>query len=248
MTLLNGKIAVVSGANRGIGQAIAQTFSKNGATVLACMREVTPQTQAWIENTEHQFETRIHPVILDLSDELSIREAVKTIAKISSKIDILVNNAGVASGSLFQMTGMSELKRQFEINFFSQIAFTQSLARLMAKQKTGSIINITSSAVYLPDPGTMAYGSSKAAFSRASLSMSTELGAAGIRVNVIAPGLTQTDMYDQMNPQARDKLIASSILKRAAQPQDIANMALFLASDLSSFVTGQVLHVDGGIF
>jgi 3-oxoacyl-[acyl-carrier protein] reductase len=117
----------------------------------------------------------------------------------------------------------------------------------MTRHKTGSIINIASTAAMVADPGTLGYGSSKAAFARATQSMATELGASGIRVNAIAPGVTRTDMFDQMTEAARDKLIDSSALKRAAEPQDIANMALFLASDLSSFVTGQIMRVDGGM-
>ena len=153
----------------------------------------------------------------------------------------------MASGAIFQMTSMTELRRLFEINFFSQILLTQGLARSMARHKAGSIINIASTAAMVADPGTLAYGSSKAAFARATQSMATELGAAGIRVNAIAPGVTRTDMYDQMSEAAREKLIASSALKRAIEPQDVANMALFLASDLSASVTGQIMRVDGGM-
>ena len=162
-------------------------------------------------------------------------------------VDVLVNNAGVASGGLFQMTTAAELRRVFEVNYFAQIALTQTVSRIMARRKAGSIINIASSAADIADPGTLAYGSSKAAFARASQSMASELGAVGIRVNSIAPGLTRTGMYDQMDPSAREKLVARSALKRPAEPTDIANVAVFLASDLSAFVTGQSIRVDGGM-
>ena len=166
---------------------------------------------------------------------------------ISKKIDILVNNAGIASGALFQMTTGVELRKIFEINFFSQIVISQGIAKIMVKNKSGSIINLSSTAAFIADPGTLAYGSSKSAFTRATQSMACELGASNIRVNAIAPGVTKTDMFEQMAIGSRDKLINSSALKRAAEPEDIANVALFLASDLSSFVTGQVIRVDGGI-
>jgi 3-oxoacyl-[acyl-carrier protein] reductase len=191
---------------------------------------------------------RIKGVVLDLGVEASIKAAIKEIASLTgNKVDVLVNNAGTASGGLFQMLPSTELRRVFEINFFGQILLTQGLSRLMTRHRSGSIINIASTAVEIADPGTLAYGSSKSAFSRASQSMATELGVSGVRVNTISPGVTKTDMYDQMSPEARERLINTAALKRAAEPQDIANVALFLASDLSSFVTGQVLRVDGGM-
>lgn len=245
--LLENKVAVVTGANRGIGQAITRTFAMHGAMLIACVRTLDTATLDGFSALESEYGVRVQAVRLDLADEASVKGAVKDIMAVSPKIDVLVNNAGVASGALFQMTSMAELRRVFEINFFSQILLTQGLARLMARNKSGSVINISSTAAQIADPGTLGYGSSKAAFARATESMATELGAAGIRVNAIAPGLTHTDMFEQMAPAARDKLIAASALKRVAQPQDVANMALFLASDLSSFVTGQVLRVDGGM-
>ena len=235
--LLAGKTAVVTGANRGIGRATCEAFLAQGATVLACAR-----------NIDSAFDgLDVQPIQLDLSDEASIKDAIKAIRSASKTIDILVNCAGIASGALFQMTSMTELREVFEVNFFGQIALSQGISRLMARQKAGSIINITSTASDVPDPGTMAYGSSKAALARATHSMATELGGLGIRVNAISPGVTQTDMADQMDEQAREKLIENSALKRMAEPKDIANTAVFLASDLSSHITGQVVRVDGGM-
>ena len=245
--LLNGKLAVVTGANRGIGRSITETFAENRCDIFACMREVTLETKKWLKNLENKFNIVITPIELDLSDEDSIKNSIKQIFSISKRIDILVNNAGIASGGLFQMTPISELRKVFEINFFSQILFTQGIAKIMIRNKSGSIINLSSSAAFIADPGTLSYGSSKSALIRATESMAMELGALNIRVNAIAPGVTKTDMFDQMSKDARDKLINSSSLKRPAEPKDIANVALFLASELSSFVTGQVIRADGGI-
>ncbi len=245
--LLKDKVAVVTGANRGIGLSVARTFLQNGAKVIACIRSVENQKEDLLTQLNPGVENQLQFVHLDLSDEQLIKLAIKEIVTTNPKIDILVNNAGIASGGLFQMTTMQELHRLFEVNFFGQILLTQGIARLMQRHKSGSIINISSTAACIANPGTLGYGSSKAAFARASQSMATELGASGIRVNAIAPGVTRTDMFDQMTPVAREKLINSSSLKRAAEPEDIANMALFLASNLSTFVTGQILKVDGGI-
>lgn len=244
--MLKQKNVVVTGANRGIGYAIAKTFAAQGANVFACMRSLDPDVlQRLASDVEPEC---IKGVALDLGEESSIKAAIKEIALLTgNKVDVLVNNAGTASGGLFQMMPSAELRRVFEINFFGQILFTQGLSRLMTRHRSGSIINIASTAVEIADPGTLAYGTSKSAFSRASESMATELGGSGVRVNTISPGVTKTDMYDQMSQEARERLINSAALKRAAEPQDIANVALFLASDLSSFVTGQTLRVDGGM-
>ena len=244
--MLKQKNVVVTGANRGIGFVIAKTFAAQGAHVFACMRSLDPDVlQRLALDGEPE---RIKGVALDLGDESSIKAAIKEIASLTgNKLEVLVNNAGTASGGLFQMMPIAELRRVFEINFFGQILLTQGLSRLMTRHRSGSIINIASTAVEIADPGTLAYGTSKSAFSRASQSMATELGGSGVRVNTISPGVTKTDMYDQMSPEARERLINTAALKRAAEPQDIANVALFLASDLSSFVTGQTLRVDGGM-
>lgn len=246
MKMLNEKIVVVTGANRGIGFSIAHTFAAQGANVFACMR--TLDFDALKRMAPEGGTDRIKGVVLDLGEEASIKSAIKEIASLTgNKVDVLVNNAGTATGGLFQMMPIAELRRVFEINLIGQILLTQGLSRLMTRHRTGSIINIASTAAEIADPGTLAYGASKAGFARASQSMATELGASGVRVNTISPGVTKTDMFDQMAPEARERLINSSALKRAAVPQDIANVALFLASDLSSFVTGQTLRVDGGM-
>ncbi len=239
MKLLTGKVAVITGANRGIGLSIARTFLENGAEVFACMR-----------NSDRDIGSLgglVRPVSLDLGNDESIKLAVKDILSQTQKVDILINNAGIASGGVFQMTSISDLRQIFEVNFFGQILFSQSISRIMARRKHGSIVNITSTAAEIPDLGTMAYGASKAALGRATKSMASELGMLGIRVNGIAPGVTKTDMYEQMDVVARDKLVSNSALKRVAEPQDVANAALFFASDLSSHITGQILRVDGGI-
>lgn len=245
--LLKDKVTVVTGGNRGIGLSIVRSFLEHGAKVIVCARSVESAKDVLIPKLDQSSVSHLQFVELELSDENSIKTAIKSIGVLNSKIEILVNNAGVASGGLFQMLAMKDLKRVFEINFFGQILFTQGMARLMQRNKGGSIINIASTAAQIADPGTMAYGASKAALIRATQSMATELGGYGIRVNAIAPGVTRTEMFDQMAVAARDKLINASALKRPAEAEDIANVALFLASNLSGFVTGQVLRVDGGI-
>ena len=244
--MLKNKIAVVTGANRGIGLAVTKTFVEHGASVFACMRTLDPVVLDQLSSIGPP--ECVRGVELDLEDEHSIKAAIKEVASLTgNRVDVLVNNAGTAAGGLFQMMPISEFRVVLEVNLIGQMMLTQGLSRLMTRHRYGSIINITSTATFVADPGTLAYGVSKAGLERASHSMATELGSANVRVNSIAPGVTRTDMFEQMAVEARERLIGTSALKRAAEPQDIANVALFLASDLSSFVTGQTLRVDGGM-
>lgn len=245
--LLKNKLAVVTGANRGIGADILDLFTEHGANVIACARHETEAFRLKCTALENAYGVTVHPLYFDLSSSETIKKAVNEIVSLRRQVDILVNNAGIGSGSLFQMTSLQELHRVFEVNFFGQVQFTQSISRLMCRQKSGSIINMASTAGLLGEPGMTAYGASKAALILATRTLAAEVGSNGVRVNAIAPSVTHTDMYEQMEAGARERLIQSSALKRAAQPREIANVALFLASELSTYVTGQVVRVDGGI-
>lgn len=244
--LLKDKTAVVTGCSRGIGRAILEAYARNGADIYAHARAESAEFTGLITTLAQANGVMITPVYFDLANEEAVKEAAKSIIATKKKIDVLVNNAGVTSGGFFQMTSMQEFKRVFEINFFAQILFTQMLSRYMARSKAGSIINIGSTAGLNGAAGTVGYGASKAALMYASKAMAAELGDSNIRVNAIAPSLTRTDMFDAMEAKGRSKLIESSALKRPAEAEEIANVAVFLASDLSTYVTGQVLRVDGG--
>ena len=244
--LLKQRTAIITGCDRGIGRAIMETFTEHGADIIACVQEESANFTDMTTKLAERTGASITPVYFDLVESEQVKAGIKTIIATKQGIDVLVNNAGVASGGLLQMTSMKELKRVFEINFFAQVLFTQGIARIMSRQKSGSIINIASTAGLIGDAGMISYGSSKAALMLATKTMATELGALNIRVNAIAPSITKTDMYDEMEEKARNKLIESSALKRPAEAVEVANVALFLASDLSSYVSGQVLRVDGG--
>jgi 3-oxoacyl-[acyl-carrier protein] reductase len=245
--LLEQKTAVISGCNRGIGKATLETFAENGADIFTCVRKESDEFTDVMTKLAVKTGVSITPVYFDFTESEQVKAGIKSIISFKKQIDILVNNAGVATGSFFQMTSMQNLKQLFEINFFSQILFTQGISRYMSRFKTGSIINIASTAGLIGDAGTTSYGSSKAALMFATKTMANELGVMNIRVNAIAPSITKTDMFDQMDKKSRSKLIESSALKRPAEAVEVANVALFLASGLSSFITGQVLRVDGGL-
>ena len=245
--LLKDKLAIITGCNRGIGLATLNAFVAQGASAIACIRSENPEFAQYCQELAARHGVSIDILPFDLTSADATKEAVARIVGLRRRIDILVNNAGAASGALFQMTTQRDLRQIFEINFFAQLQFTQSISRLMTRQRSGSIINLASVAGLIGEPGMTAYGASKAALIQATRTLASELGGAGIRVNAIAPSITHTDMYEQMDPAARERLIAASALKRAARPEEIANVALFLASDLSSYITGQVIRADGGI-
>lgn len=245
--LLKDKTAIITGCNKGIGKAILETFAKNGANIIACIRKESIEFNNYIDSIKKINNVTINIIYFDLEDSNQIKSAISLIISLKIKIDILVNNAGYASGAFFQMTPITELEKMMKINFTSQIQFSQGISRYMTRFKSGSIINIGSTAGIFGDSGMLCYGSSKAALIFATKTMATELGQFNIRVNVIAPSVTKTEMYDQMEEKARNLLIESSALKRAAEPFEIANVALFLASDLSTFISAQTIRVDGGI-
>jgi len=245
--LLKNKTAIITGCNRGIGNSILKLFAKEGADIIACIRNENELFLNSISCLEVEYGIKITPIYFDYENLNEVKNAIIKISNLKLKIDILVNNAGVASGSIFQMTQLSDLEKNMRINFFSTIYFSQSISRLMSKNSSGSIINITSISGILGGVGTLSYGSSKAALNFATKNMAIELGKFNIRVNAIAPSVTKTDMHNQMDKTAIDKLIDNSAFKRVAEPIEIANVALFLASDMSSYMTAQVLRVDGGL-
>ena len=248
MLLLKHKNAVVTGCNRGIGKEIVRVFAENGANIWACVRQESGTFTKYINNLEQKHSVSINPVYFDLNDEAQIKTGVKTIKEAKEPVDILVNNAGVIFTALFQMTSMQKLKEIFEINYFSQMLLTQYISRIMMRQKSGSIINISSSAALEGNEGRTAYASAKAAMITSTKVLAKELAPYNIRVNAVAPGLTQTEMMESSTPEDALKETLNRIcMKRVGQPEEIANSVLFLASDLSSYMTSQVLRVDGGM-
>ena len=246
--LLKDKSAIITGCNRGIGKSILEVFAKNGANVWACIRTQNNEFDVFIDDLMKTYQVQITPVYFDLSDYEQIKSGVKTIMSEKKKIDILVNNAGITYNALFQMTSMDKLEEVFKINYFSQVLLTQYIVKLMVRQNSGSIVNIASSAAIDANPGRSAYGASKAAIICTSKAMAAELGEKGVRVNVVAPGITNTDMVaESMSDEVIEETISQTNLKRIGIPTDIAEAVLFLASDMSSYMTGQVLRVDGGL-
>jgi 3-oxoacyl-[acyl-carrier protein] reductase len=245
--LLNNKTAIITGTNRGIGRAILEAFAANGANIYAHARKETPEFVAEVEGIATKYSVEIMPLYFDVTDYAAMKETVKHIISGKRKIDVLVNNAGITYNALFQMTNEENLRQQFEVNYFSVFLFTQYISKLMTRQKSGSIINIASIAGEDGYSGKAAYGASKAAIIAMTKSIASELGEIGIRANAIAPGLVETEMLATIPENIVKDTINSSQLCRSGKPSEIADVAVFLASDLASYITGQVIRADGGL-
>lgn len=244
--ILFSKNAVVTGANRGIGRSIVESFASEGANVWACARKQSDNFEKDMFELSKKYGVWIKPVYFDLSDEDAIKGGIKQIVAEKKLVDILVNNAGVAFGGLMTMTPLSKLKEVFQINYFSQVLMMQLVAKVMMRQRFGSIINIASVGGIKTNPGYLAYGSSKASVIWATQCVSKELAPYNIRVNAVAPGLTKTEMGFYKSEDELSNVVSGTAMKRMAKPEEIANGVVWLASDKSSFVTGHILSIDGG--
>lgn len=247
--MLYGKNIVITGCNRGIGLSVLRLFAQNRANIWACMRTMHDETKNELEEISNQYHVKITPIIFDLKDTENVKEAADIILHEKIPVDGIVNNAGiVGSNRLFTMTSMEEIREVFEVNFFAPMYFTQRLLKNMIRNKNGSIVNVSSAAAIDGEPAQFEYVTSKAALIGATKKLSIELGRYGIRVNAIAPGITDTDMIQNMQKELLDKSISRTALHRLGYSNDIAEAILFLISDKSSYVTGQVIRVDGGIW
>ena len=244
--MLTGKTAMITGANRGIGLATVEVFAKQHAVVWACARARSDEFEDKIAKIAKANAAEITPVYFDVTDQDAVKNAVRTIGKSAKSIDILVNNAGIDAQALFNMTSLETVQKTLNVNFLSQLCLAQQVSRYMRKAKTGSIINMASASGVVNSQGDIAYGSSKAASIFSTKTMALELGAYGIRVNSVSPGFIATDMWKDRKSEVYDKVLNETPLKRQGKPEEVANAILFLASDLSSYITGQNIVVDGG--
>ena len=246
--LLKGKNAIITGCNRGIGKAILEKFAQEGANVFAHARKETEEFSELCLTLSDKYNVRIEPIYFDMLDEEAMKNGVKKIISQSKDIDILVDNAGAVNQvRLFQMTSIEEMKNEFDINFFAQIRLSQMISKLMMRRKKGSIVNMSSCAGLDGNTGMLEYVSSKAAMIGATKRLAIELGNYNIRVNAVAPGLTDTDMGNIMDPRMQEDNYKKLVIKRMAKPSEVADAVTFFASDMSTFITGQTLRVDGGM-
>lgn len=244
--LLEGKTAVITGANGGIGFQIVKLFLESGANIIACTRAPNEDFEKRLCGIAETNGRTADIICFDLGDTESVKNGIREIKALKKTVDILVNNAGIGHLALVPMIPMDDMKRVFQINYFSQVQIVQGLYRALTKSR-GCIINLASAAGIDGDSGNAVYGATKASMILLTKVLSKEMATAGVRVNAIAPGLVRTGLADVMGDKAKETMISSSLMHRLGNPEEIAKTALFLASDDSSFINGQIIRVDGGM-
>ncbi len=240
-----GKVAVVTGGCRGIGKSIAEKFAREGAVVIAMDYVVPAENEVFIEDTS--IRDRIIAVQADVTSEESVRKAYDIILEKHNRIDILVNNAGITRDNLMMRMSIEDWDKVINTNLKGTFICSKLVAKTMMSQRSGRIINIGSVVGVMGNAGQANYSASKAGVIGLTKSMAKEFGSRNILVNCITPGYVETAMTHVLSEEQRKAFTDIIPLKRGASPADIANVAAFFASDESSYVTGQVLNVCGGM-
>ena len=246
MKLLEGKNAIVTGGSRGIGRGIAKVFAAHGANV-AFTYNSSEEAAKELENELSETGVKAKGYKSNAADFEEAQELIKNVAEDFGAIDILVNNAGITKDNLLMRMSEEDFDRVIEVNLKSIFNMTKAVQRTMLKQRKGSIINMSSVVGVKGNAGQANYAASKAGIIGFSKSMALELGSRNIRTNVIAPGFIETEMTEKLDEKVVQGWRDNIPLKRGGTPEDIANACVYLGSDLSAYVTGQVLNVDGGM-
>ena len=246
MKLLDGKTAIVTGASRGIGRGIAEEFAKQGANVAFTYSSSEGPAKA-LEEDLNALGVKAKAYKSDAADFSAAQELADQVLKEFGSIDILVNNAGITKDNLLMRMSEQDFDKVIEVNLKSIFNMTKAVQRTMLKQRKGSIINMSSVVGVKGNAGQTNYAASKAGIIGFSKSVALELGSRNIRSNVVAPGFIETEMTGALDEKVVQGWRDAIPLKRGGTPEDIANACVFLASDMSLYVTGQVLQVDGGM-
>ncbi|MFM2395287.1 MAG: hypothetical protein RLZZ546_3270 [Bacteroidota bacterium] len=242
--MLKDKTIIITGASRGIGKATAELFANHNANLILLARDLDK-----LENLKEQLQNEKNKIICfkcDVSKEIEVKDVFTELRGQKINVDVLVNNAGIMKDAMLAMANEELMHEIYNVNVFGSMFMAQQTSKFMLKYRKGSIINMSSIVGTNGNKGQTVYASSKAAIIGFTRSLSKELAPFGIRVNAIAPGFIETDMTAGMDPVFYEKNKTMIGMGRMGSPADIANTALFLASDLSTYVTGQIIGVDGG--
>ena len=246
MKLLEGKVALITGAGRGIGKAVAVAFAEQGADIAFTDLELNETVLATAAELE-KFGVRVKAYASNAANFEQTHEVVEQIMADFGRIDVLVNNAGITKDGLMMRMSEAQWDAVINVNLKSAFNFIHAVTPIMARQRGGSIINMSSVVGVSGNAGQCNYSASKAGMIGLAKSIAKEMGARGIRANCIAPGFIITEMTAQLPDEVRDQWNKTIPLRRGGSPEEVAKVALFLASELSSYVTGQVIHCCGGM-
>ena len=245
MGLFEGKVAVVTGAARGIGQAIAKRLAQEGADVAICDLQVE-----WLAETAGIVEglgRKALPLAVDVGNGEQVNACIGEVLNVFGKVDIMVNNAGITKDTLLVRMSDEDWDAVLRVNLKGTFLFSRAVAKPMMKARSGAIVNIASISGVIGTPGQANYAASKAGVIALTKSTANELAARGVRANAIAPGFISSKMTDALSEDVRKQYLARIPLGRFGSVEDIADAVVFLASERSSYLTGQTLHVNGGM-
>jgi 3-oxoacyl-[acyl-carrier protein] reductase len=244
--MLKNKICLITGCSKGIGAATVEKFAKEHATIYASAR-----TEGCIdrscEELSEAYQTQVMPLYFDVTDEAASKQAIMKIKKEQGRLDVLVNNAGIMQDALIGMVSKKLMQNIFDVNVFAVMNMIQLANKLMSRQRSGSIINISSIVGVEGNAGQLVYSASKGAVAALTKTAAKELAVHHIRVNAIAPGMIDTDMFRSIGEEKIQEHLKNIRLGRLGTPEDVANAIAFLASDDAEYITGQILGVDGEV-
>jgi 3-oxoacyl-[acyl-carrier protein] reductase len=244
--MIKNKNAIVTGGTRGIGREIARTLAQNGANIAINYRNYSEEIEKLVEELR-SFGVKVLAVKCDVSKEEEVSNFVKEVKNNFERIDILVNNAGITKDGLIIRMSEKDFNDVIDINLKGTFNTTKAVSAVMVKQRYGKIINISSVVGVTGNAGQCNYAASKAGVIGFSKSVARELAARNINVNVIAPGYINTDMTSVLPEKVKEEVLKTIPMKKIGDPKEVANLALFLSSNLSDYITGQVINVDGGM-
>lgn len=246
MKLLENKIALITGGSRGIGREIVKVFAEQGATVIFTASKESEHSQSLLEELLQQGNEAMF-IAADVADTIAATEVASTIQKKYGRLDVLVNNAGITRDGLLLRMSSDDWDAVVNTNLKSVYNYSKAFAPMMIKQRSGSIVNIASIVAINGNAGQCNYAAAKAGILGFTRSLAKELAARNVRCNALAPGFISTPMTDKLNEEAQKTWISQIPMRRVGTGRDVAKVALFLASDLSDYVTGDVICCDGGL-
>lgn len=243
--LLENKVCFITGAGKGLGQATLVAFAKAGAAVIYANDIVEESIEQTARQLQEEFNVKIFTMYFDVADRMACKKAILRIKKEQGHLDVLVNNAGVMKDALIGTISPQLVDWIYSVNVYGGMELLQLAAKLMIHQHSGSIINLSSIVGITGNPGQLVYSSTKGAIIAMTKTAAKELASHNVRVNAIAPGMIDTDMMRSVGEKYLQRHISNIPMGRLGRPEEIGNVAVFLASDLASYLTGQVIAVDG---